>query len=388
MNRKQRRAQGQGPKKPRQRVDPAALYDAGIQAYRVGELAKAADLIGQAIASSGPLPELHYNLAIVLKAMGRLPEAAVQYEQAIALKPDHVNAHNNLGNVWKALGHTDKARASFAQALHHHPSNADTHYSLGILACDLGELSEAERHLRRCLECDPNDARGARILLAHLGAATAPERTPAAHLLSLYETRSRSWDQERTYFAPALVAEAFRRHASSAPPENRLDVLDIGCGTGLVGALVRGEAGQLDGVDLSPAMLEKARAKGIYDGLFEADLAPFMASRQGRYDAVLAAAALIHFGDLMPLFQSATGCQRGQGLFVFTLFSAAAGIDHAVAATTRLAQSGCFRHSAAYVERLASDTGFSVLELESVIHEHDQDGKPVAGLLAVLARKP
>src|SRR5207253_1082890 len=103
----------------------------------------------------------------------------------------------NLGNVWKALGQADKARASFAQALHHHPGNADTHYSLGILACDLGARDEAERHLRRCLECDPDDARGARILLAHLGAGEAPGQTPAAQLLSLYEARARIWDQER-----------------------------------------------------------------------------------------------------------------------------------------------------------------------------------------------
>jgi len=382
MNRKQRRAQGQVKSRKQAAPDPAALYEAGILAYRAGELARAADLIGQAIAASGPVPELHYNLAIVFKAMGRLEDAAAQYERAIALKPDHVNAHNNLGNVWKALGQAGKARASFAAALQYNPGNADTLYSLGVLACELGERDQAEQHLRRCLECDPDDARGARILLAYLGAEAAPERTPAAHLRSLYESRSRIWDLERTYFAPALVAEAFRRYTSPALS----DLLDIGCGTGLVGALVRDKAGRLDGVDLSAAMLQKAKAKGGYDQLFEADLATFMASHPGRYDAVLAAATLIHFGDLAALFQAASGCLRAQGLFVFTLFPAEAGTDFAVAATTRLAQSGCFRHSAAYVERLASETGFSMLELKPVIHEHDQDDKPVPGLLAVLRR--
>src|SRR3954471_12545288 len=68
MNRKQRRAQGQVKSRKPAAPDPAVLYEAGLTAYRAGELARAADLIGQAIAASGPLPELHYNLAIVLKA--------------------------------------------------------------------------------------------------------------------------------------------------------------------------------------------------------------------------------------------------------------------------------------------------------------------------------
>ena len=388
MNRKQRRAQGQDQRKAGRAApappDPAFLHDAGIAAYRAGRLAQAADLIGQAIQASGAVPEFHYNLAIVLKATGRLKDAAAAYERAIALKPDHVNAHNNLGNVWKALGQTDKARASFAQALTYNPDNTDTHYSLGVLCGELGERDEAARHLRRCLAGDPQDSRGAGILLAHLGVGLAPERTPEAQVLSLYDVRSRFWDQETSYFAPQLVADGLRRHA----PHAGMDILDIGCGTGLVGAAVRDLAGRLDGVDISPAMLEKAQAKSVYDGLFQADLTSFMAGRADGYDAVLGAAALIHFGDLQALFRAAASCLRAGGLFVFTLFphEAGAATDYAVAASTRLAQSGCFRHSTAYVQRLAAETGFSVVELEETVHEHDQDEQPVAGLLVVLTR--
>jgi len=386
MNRKQRRAQGQEKRKAGHTVPttpgPAALHEAGIEAYRAGRLAAAADLIGRAIAAAGPMPEFHYNLGIVLKAMGRLEDAAASYDRAIALKPDHVNAHNNLGNVCKALGQTDKARTSFAQALTYNPDNADTHYNLGVLCGELGEKDQAEQHFRRCLAGDPHDSRGAGILLAHLGMGDTPERTPEAQLRSLYDTRSRFWDQETAYFAPQLVADGLRRHA----PHARLDILDIGCGTGLVGTLVRDLAGRLDGVDLSPAMLEKAKTKAVYDSLFQADLASFMAGHTGNYEAVLAAAALIHFGDLKGLFKAVAGFLRAEGLFVLTLFpdETDEGTGYAVAASYRLAQSGCFRHSVPYLRLLAAETGFAVLELEKTIHEHDQNDKPVAGLLAVL----
>jgi predicted TPR repeat methyltransferase len=388
MNRKQRRAQGKT--NPPAATggsavlsDPIALHEAGIQAFAAGDLDRAAALIRRAIASDSMIPSFHYNLGIVLKARGQLEEAAASYQRAIALKPDHADAHNNLGNVFKTLGRHGEARASFERALQLHPGNADTHYNLGALACDLGLPDQAVPHLRRCLAADPDDKRGAGLLLAYLGAGEMPARASQAQLRSLYDARSRFWDQEPFYFGATLVADGLRRHVGSA----KLDILDIGCGTGLVGVAVRDLAGRLDGVDLSPAMLEKAGSKGIYDRLFQADLASFMAGHHNSYDAVAAAATLIHFGDLGALIHATAECLRREGLFVFTYFPLAHGTaDYAVAESVRLAQGGCFRHSPAYVERLAREAGFSILELEDVTHEHDPDGNPVTGVLAVLRR--
>lgn len=384
MNRKQRRAERAGGKtdRPLPEHDPVDLHAAGIEAFRAGRLELAASLIAQAIAGTPQMPAFHYNLAIVLKAQGRLEEAAASYQHAIALKPDHADAHNNLGNVWKELGQRDKALASFHLALQARPGNADTLYNLGILCSEAGDREAAARHFRHCLEHDPDDSHGARILLAHLGLATAPEQTSPAQLQKIYDVRSRFWDGEHSYFAPRLVAAAFQQHAA----RDGLEVLDLGCGTGLVGALVRPLAGRLDGIDISPAMLERARAKGVHDRLEQADLVPFLSTQRAHYDAILAAAVLIHFGDLKPALQAAAQALRGNGVFIFTLFSHEDGPDFAVAASDRLAQSGCYSHRAGYVERLALESGFSVRALERVVHEHDQDGNPVPGLLVALGR--
>jgi predicted TPR repeat methyltransferase len=363
--------------------DPVTLHAAGIQAHRAGHLEMAADLIAKAIAANGQMPSFHYNLAIVLRAQDKLEEAAASYQHAILLKPDYADAHNNLGNVWKALGKRDNARACFERALACKPGNADTHYNLGVLCSDAGERDEAARHFQRCLDLDPDDSRGAGMLLAHLGLTSVPERTPEAQLLKLYDVRSRYWDQESSYFGHALVTEGLQQHAGTT----KLDILDIGCGTGLVGAQVRPLAGRLDGVDLSLAMLEKARDKNIYDRLDQTDLVAFMSGHKGSYDAVLGAATLIHFGDLQAVFHAAALCLRDRGLFVFTLFSnEAEDMDFAVAANDRLAQSGCYMHSADYVQRLAPACGFSVEMLKKAVHEHNQNDNPIPGLLIVLRR--
>lgn len=391
MNRRQRRAEKKGRMGAslHQRLDPFLLHEKGLTAFGAGDHTEAVNWISKAIAINPHVPSFHYNLAIVLREQGRLRESAASYERAIALKPDYVNAHNNLGNVCKALGDVKGAYASLQRALELNPENADTYLSLGLLLEEIGERAKAEQYLRRCLDYDPDDSRGVAFLLAHLGVADTPLRTSLAQMLRLYDVRSRFWDHEQSYFGAALVAQAFRRHTTRV----KSTILDIGCGTGLVGVQVRDCASRLDGVDISAAMLAKAEAKGLYDGLFEADFTSFMAQNADSYDAILGAASLIHFGELQSLMMIAFRCLRAGGLFIFTLFCDETNLtegrtraDFEVASNPRLAQSGCFKHSASYIRQLAQHSGWSLRELEQVVHECDQDNNPIPGLLVVLQR--
>lgn len=336
-----------------------------------------------AIAGDDSKSDFHFQLGLSHRKQGRLEEAAASYQRAIALEPDRADAHNNLGNILNALGRPDEARASYERALIHKPDKANAHFNLAKLCRDAGDAEKAVHHFRRYLECDPGDAMGAGMILAHMDQAATPERASQTQLVQLYKSRADNWDGITTYFAHAAVAQAFKDHLAVARPE----VLDIGCGTGLVGADVRQAAGRLDGVDLSAAMLEKARAKRIYDRLEVADLISFMQNHGGGYDAILGAAILLHFGDLAPIFRAAHHCLRDDGLFVFTVFSNEADDrDFAVNAHRKLAQSGCFRHSAGYVERAAKECGFSVVMLKKIVHERYPRLGEVPGLLAVLRR--
>ena len=72
-----------------------------------------------------------------------------------------------------------------------------------------------------------------------------------------------------------------------------LDVLDLGCGTGLCGPLVRPMARTLSGVDLSPAMIEMAKKRGIYDHLEIGNLIDSMKLSTGKHDLLLCTDVLI-----------------------------------------------------------------------------------------------
>lgn len=109
-------------------------------------------------------------------------------------------------------------------------------------------------------------------------------------------------------------------------------ILDIGCGTGLVATAIRkaDPAAVIDGVDISPDMLGKARLKGDYRDLLEADLTADFSHVPTDYAAIVSA-GLFTFGHLGPelIRDMITLCKPGAvaALGVNSIFFAAQGFQ-------------------------------------------------------------
>jgi predicted TPR repeat methyltransferase len=131
-------------------------------------------------------------------------------------------------------------------------------------------------------------------------------------------------------------------------------------------------------------MLERARAKGLYQDLQHGDLVAFMRQAEP-CDAITCAATLIHFGDLRPAFEAAASSLRDRGLFVLTLFPNENEDEVSVYAADGWIQGGCFKHGRNHVRRLAEATGFIVEAIESGIHEYSKE-RPIMGLVVALRR--
>ncbi len=160
-------------------------------------------------------------------------------------------------------------------------------------------------------------------------------------------------------------------------PQKRLDILDLGCGTGLCGPLLRPIAGTLCGVDLSPAMIEKAKARGVYDRLEVCDLVQALRKMPRSFDLLVAADVLIYFGDMMPTFEAAAEALRPGGLFAFTVESGNVDRYELEQKTRR------YVHSKSYLQRLASMFGFKEESFEEIVIRMNA-GVPVAGYLVLL----
>ncbi len=146
------------------------------------------------------------------------------------------------------------------------------------------------------------------------------------------------------YRGPQVLCEAIER---AAPGRRFAHVLDLGCGAGLFAAAIVSRAEKITGVDLSPAMIEQARAKGFYERLAAADLTDFLAAEPAE-SADLAAAAdvFVYVGDLGAVFAGVFRTLRPGGLFAFTTQS---GPSQGFAVGDDLR----FSHSESYLRELA-----------------------------------
>jgi predicted TPR repeat methyltransferase len=80
-----------------------------------------------------------------------------------------------------------------------------------------------------------------------------------------------------------LLLDAVMRLAPSGNL-GTLDILDLGCGTGLVRSLLRPLARTLTGVDISSNMLKIARQRRVYDKLVCNELIAFLKMHAKTFD--------------------------------------------------------------------------------------------------------
>jgi predicted TPR repeat methyltransferase len=126
-----------------------------------------------------------------------------------------------------------------------------------------------------------------------------------------YDDDLASW----SYQAPTVVAEiVVTRHPEAG------SVLDVGCGTGLVGRALRscGFTGQLRGLDISQASLEIARQGGAYDTLEHTDLQQRLAIDDDRVDAVVCVGVMTYLPEVEAVWREFARAVRPGGLVVAT----------------------------------------------------------------------
>ena len=270
------------------------------------------------------------------------------------------------------------------QVLEIAPNFAAAHALLGRSLAEQGAPEEAVRSLRQALDLEPDDALGVRLDLARLGAIAPGEAISDGYVRALFDDYAPKFDRHLTsslsYRGPELIADALRRACSKRIRPCRFGLtLDLGCGTGLMAQALEGLCATIEGVDLSPRMLEKARGTKRYDRLHEGELVSFLRGRtSAEADLVLAADVFVYMASLDEAFREAHRVLRREGLFAFTV-QAHGGEGFILGEDSRYA------HGASYLRELASAVGFTVVIFENVATREDR-GQPVPGLLAVLER--
>lgn len=271
----------------------------------------------------------------------------------------------------------DKAVSEARRKVAAEPRSAAARFALAHALQQRGDHAAAIVEYQKCVDLDPG-ARGARYYLSALGAAEVPAQAPRQLVVELFDVYAEKFEadlvQSLKYGGPGFLLDAVQGVLGQRA--QNLDILDAGCGTGLCGAAFHPLARRIDGVDLSPGMIAKAREKAIYAALTVGEVAETLARMSARYDLVLAGDVLIYIGDLAPLYAAVRRVLRPPGHFAFT-------VERGPGPGYGLAPSGHYRHGAAYVAAEASRAGFAVRARRDCVLRFEK-GDPVDAAVYVL----
>ncbi|MCR8726630.1 class I SAM-dependent DNA methyltransferase [Frigidibacter sp. ROC022] len=301
-------------------------------------------------ASSGDLAaDRRLTWAEALAAEGDPAAAADLMEQTLATLPHWAAGWVRLGAFHEAAGNREAAAMAYDKA---------------VLA-------------------DPSDRLGASLRRDLLRPVPLGDTMPAAFVTTLFDTYAPGFEAALRgaldYRGPELIAEALRAVA----PAGLGRVLDLGCGTGLLGPLLRPRCNWLEGCDLSSEMLRRAEAKGVYDRLEQADIKA-LAPVEAEWDTLAAADVVMYLGALEGMVGWASAALRPGGRLCFT--AEADPDEDGSGPGYRLGPARRFRHGRGYLHGLLRQAGFGAARITPAVVRRDR-GEPVHAFVVTASRE-
>ena len=342
---------------------------------RLGKIDKAVPIYQRILNRDPNHAGAQAKLAEVAFATNALDIAAGLAQRALTRDPHGpyaLGAALLLGQTLQVLRRPKEAAVAYRRAATLDPANADAHVGLGTALLDLGEREQAATSFRTAVDLAPENARAAHMLGA-LGGANG-NRT---FVRDLFDDYAGYFEQHLTTRLGYRLPDDMRQAVEAAAPGRHFGTaLDLGCGTGLVADRFAGLYDAIDGVDLSPKMIDMARAKGRYRDLAAGDISERPArslrpgGRRGHRDLYRRS----HHDLRRPRRR------HGPGWVFRPLHRADPGDSFSIQASARYA------HGKAYIERLAAAHGFTVPAFTDVPIRLE-NGVPIPGSIALMSRR-
>lgn len=225
-------------------------------------------------------------------------------------------------------------------------------------------------YLNKTLEKRPKHP-GANHLLSSLNKATSSQYS-AEYAENLFDRYANHFEDHLVSSLKYQVPSIIKEKLQYLNPPRDSKVLDLGCGTGLIGKTLVDLCPYIEGVDISTNMIEETRKKAIYTTLHINDIHDFFLINLKKFDLIIAADVFIYIGDIQTIFSSVRESLNPNGYFIFTIELS----PEINAKNFQLAKCGRFSHTIEYVETLCRDIEFEVVEKEEIIlREENKTGQ-------------
>lgn len=355
-----------------------AAFIEGLGAYQSADFPQAEKHYLRSLALLPGRASTLINLAATQLRLGQPQDALATADAVLAAEADSADALLHRATALAQLGRLREALAAFERLLAIDPAHAVAWSGSGSLLREMQRLDEAAHAFREALRHGA-DASLHAYYLASVDGGGPPPIAPQAYVQRLFDDYAGEFDK---HLVGKLGYQAHQRlidRLLAVAGASYRSALDLGCGTGLCGPLVRPAVKRLTGVDLSARMLHKAHELGVYDRLEQADAVQHLNGTGERYDLILAADVFIYVGDLAPVFEAARRAMD-HGVFCFSVETV-----HGRDTDYRLLPSLRYAHSAQYLVRLARRHGFEVIAMERGPVRQDQR-ETIDGMYVFLRR--
>lgn len=361
--------------------------------YILSERLDEAEAALRAVVAAAPdFAPARFNLGVLLRRTKRAEEAIAELRAAVRLAPD-IDGYMELAEAQRATGRFEAAVAALRRAWALGPRSEELRRRLSrayALFVDWLERSGAESavvlgHVGDWLLIDPEHPVALHTRASH-GGAEAPQHCSTGYVTATFDEFAGSFDEvmeKLGYVGVERSANALLAAMGPATDPAAAVVADLGCGTGAMAPLVRARCRRLLGVDLSPRMLEAARARGLYDELVEADLTTWLEQSPGSLDAAVCADTLIYIGDPAPFVRAAASALKPGGLLVITAETLPADDPEPF----RLRKRGRYAHRETHLALELRRVGLQVLAAEPIASLRIEFGEGVPAVVLTARRR-
>lgn len=360
----------------------ATIYLAGVLASR-DEAKEAMALAEQALQGSKDAALLA-QAAAVAQRLSLFPQALQWLRQAEEVNPADPALRHEIARSLSDTGDHASAIAVFTDLLQQHPN------SQALLLDRLRVCLSARQNLQAIhdgealLAIDPDN--GVYRFYLDMARGLTPQTQPAALVADLFDgfapRYDRHWAVQLQYKLPRDVAQMINEWH----PDRKGDVLDLGCGTGLLGACLGPIEGVLVGVDLSGAMIAQAVRHCVYDSFHQVNLLDALqATPESLYHVITALDVLNYVGSLDPVIANAYRILVPGGRFVFSC-EASGGNEAETGPGYALPETYRYTHQRSYVQRLLEEAGFKDVALEDRVLRYEAE-QPVPGFLVTATKQ-
>lgn len=388
-----------------------AYYNLGLALIKANLDSEAMNAMKAVLEFSPDHAAGRFHYASLLMKSKKFALASEAFHLIEKVHPFHLETQINLATCCLQLGDLNEAKSHYLKALHMAPNDVQILFNLGVIAMQQNKLAEAIEFYKKVVELDENHFDGQNNLaISYLVQKNIPEAlsyfkealriqpqndairhtihilthekgiadTPKDYIRALFDSYADHYDmhllQALKYHVPALLYKMIQKTGI----QQFNNVLDLGCGTGLCGEIMRPQAKQLTGVDLSKQMLAQAREKHLYDRLVEEDIIEFLTKNDETYDLIMAGDLLVYFGHIHSLFTLIAKALSAGGMAVFNA-------EISEQEDFQMTKSGRFAHAKRYLEALIAENHLEVIDYKTDTMR-TEEGKPVIGHL-YLVRK-